>query len=445
MARAGALALVLALVAGLAHVVDPGAGFRATPLAIGVALVSAALAGGFIERLGLPRVTGYLLFGLFCGPYVADIITRPMARELQIVNGLAVTLIAFVAGLEMNVRRLAPRLKVIARLSGVTIALTYAVTFAALWLAWPWLGIADGFAGLQRAAAAALLTALVASFSPTVSIAVVAEARAAGPFTELALAVVIIADLVLILSFTMITELVRYAFGVGGGDVALVTGVAWEVLGSLSFGALCGALLSVYLVFVGREIAVAILVFCAILSGAAAPLHMESLLAALAAGMIVENVTPAAGDLLKQAVERSSLPVLVVFFAAAGASLELDAVAALGWTAVAIAAGRTAVVWAAARAGRRAAGLDDAASALTWMTLVSQAGVTLGLTFIVAAEFPTWGARVQTLMLALIAVHQLAGPVLFRHALTRAGEVGRMDAIPGAPIPSRAAKNTGVP
>ena len=33
-----------------------------------------------------------------------------MARELQIVNGLAIALIAFVAGLEINVARLRPKL-----------------------------------------------------------------------------------------------------------------------------------------------------------------------------------------------------------------------------------------------------------------------------------------------------------------------------------------------
>jgi Kef-type K+ transport system membrane component KefB len=77
-----------------------------------------------VERTRLPRVTGYLLFGLICGPYVANIITRPMARELQIVNGLAVTLIAFVAGLEMNVRRLAPRFPTVLRLVSVRSSVT---------------------------------------------------------------------------------------------------------------------------------------------------------------------------------------------------------------------------------------------------------------------------------------------------------------------------------
>jgi len=424
MARAAALCLALALAWLLGRAAPPEAAFRVTALAVGVALVAAALVGRLVERVGLPRVTGYLLFGLVCGPYLANIITRPMARELQIVNGLAVTLVAFVAGLEMNMRRLAPRLGVIARVGGVTIALTYVLLFAVLWAGWPWLHIAPQFTGLQRAAAAALLTALVASFSPTVSIAVVAEARSAGPFTELTLAIVILADLVLILAFTIIMQLVRVAFG-GATDIGLFAGVTWEIFGSFALGALAGSLFALYLAYIGREVAIAVIGFCAIVAGIAGRLQLEPLMAALAAGLVLENLAPSAGDLVKQGVERSALPV--VFFAAAGASLQLDALATLGWIAAAIAAYRMIAIWASARLGRAAAGLSDDVSSMTWMALVSQAGVTLGLTLIVQTELPGWGATVATLMLALIALHQLIGPVLYRAALARAGEVGRLD------------------
>jgi hypothetical protein len=63
--------------------------------------------------------------------------------------------------------------------------------------------------------------------------------------------------------------------------------------------------------------------------------------------------------------------------------------------------------------------------------------VTLGLAVLVAAEFPDWGPRLQTLVVALATVHALAGPVAFRSALARAGEIGRMDDEP-ALEPARA-------
>ena len=439
MAQLAALVLTLALAWALGRVAPEDSAFRVTALAMGVALVAAALTGALIERLRLPRVTGYLLFGLICGPYVANIITRPMARELAILNGLAVTLIAFVAGLEINMGRLAPRLRSIATLSAVAMGLLYVVLFVVFWAAWPWLGIDAGFAGLQRLAAAALLTTLVASFSPTVTIAIVAESRASGPLTELTLAVVILADLVLILAFTLVMQLVRLAFDGGAGEVGIVAGVVWEILGSLAFGAIAGALFAFYLRHVAREVPLAVIGFCAALAGGASALHLEPLVSALAAGLLVENLVPDAGDILKEAVEKSALPVLVIFFAAAGAALQLDALATIGWIAGAVAVLRLALIRVGGRLGCMAAGLRDPMSDSVWMGLVSQAGVTLGLTLIVAEDHPQWGGAVQTLMLALIAIHQLVGPILFRAALLRAGEVGGADRVP---LPAHGDGNT---
>jgi hypothetical protein len=58
---------------------------------------------------------------------------------------------------------------------------------------------------------------------------------------------------------------------------------------------------------------------------------------------------------------------------------------------------------------------------------VSQAGVTLGLAILINAEFPDWGGKLYALIVSMITLHETIGPILFRAALTRAGEVGRMD------------------
>ena len=58
-----------------------------------------------------------------------------------------------------------------------------------------------------------------------------------------------------------------------------------------------------------------------------------------------------------------------------------------------------------------------------WTGLISQAGITLGLASVLATEFPTWGSRVQMLLIAVIAIDELIGPALFRIGLARAGEI----------------------
>ncbi len=430
--------VALLLVVGTGAVVGAlaprsGPTLRGAALALGIALFAASLAGDLLERVKLPRITGYLFFGILVGPYAANIITRSMARELGMVNGLAIALIALVAGLEINVRRLRPQLAAILRFGGTLLGVMYAALFAVLWVAWPWLPIAPDADLASRSAMALLLATVVVSFSPAVTIAVIADSRARGPLSELVLALVILAELALILAFTVCLQLARAVLGSGGpGDVGLVVRLVWEVAGSLALGGALGSAFALYLHHVRRELSLALVALCALMAQLGTALHVEPLLVALAAGFVVENVAPVEGDALKDAVERASAPVLVVFFAAAGASLHLDALAATGVLAVLVAAVRMGAIWLGARVAGRVSGLASASGHLAWLGVVSQAGVVLGLTVIVARQFPGWGARLQTLVVAVVALNQLAGPVAFKAALARAGEIGRLSERPVA-------------
>jgi hypothetical protein len=47
---------------------------------------------------------------------------------------------------------------------------------------------------------------------------------------------------------------------------------------------------------------------------------------------------------------------------------------------------------------------------------------------VIAAEaFPNWGPEMKTLFVAMVAVHELGGPILMQTGLKRAGEVGQRD------------------
>lgn len=421
--RVLALLLIGAAVTVLQVTVDDPAP-RTIALALGFSLIAASVLGEAAERLRLPRLSGYLVFGLLCGPYVLNLITASMARELRLFNGLAIALIAFVAGLELNLAQLRPRLRAVLIVGATALFGGLAALTVLLWLAWPWLPFGDAGGALPQAAAALVTAALVISFSPTVTIAVIAESRARGPLTELVLAIVVLSDLLLILVFALAMQLARWVSGATASDVSILVYLAWEIVASLAFGALLGALFALYLAHVNREVTLVLLALCAAVATVSPALHVELILAALAAGLVVENVAPPRGDQLKDAVERGALPVLIVFFAAAGASLQLDALAVIGVTALVLAVVRLGLVRGLTAVGARLAGLPAQPGRWIWLGLVSQAGVTLGLATLVAAEFPDWGSRVQTLVVALTGLHVLAGPIAFKAALGRAGEVG---------------------
>lgn len=55
--------------------------------------------------------------------------------------------------------------------------------------------------------------------------------------------------------------------------------------------------------------------------------------------------------------------------------------------------------------------------------------MTFGLTALIAGTFPTFGREVETLIIALATMNELAGPLLVRRALVRAGEVPASDIV----------------
>ena len=70
---------------------------------------------------------------------------------------------------------------------------------------------------VQRLAAAALTATLLAGASPAVTMAVVAESRARGPFADLSIQTVVAMEVAVLVLFTLCLAVTRIAFGSPGG------------------------------------------------------------------------------------------------------------------------------------------------------------------------------------------------------------------------------------
>ena len=425
MRRVLALALAVGAMASVRELrIQATAGSAATALALGFALMGASVTGDALRRFHLPRVTGYLLFGVIVGPSLGNLITESMTAQLQVVTGIATTLIALIAGLTLSVERLGSRLAAIARMTVATLVVAMSGLSALAWMAWPWLPIAPDAVGFQRLVMLALLVVMVVSFSPTMTAAVVADSGARGRLSDTVLAIVVLADLVILVLFSVSMLLARIVFDPGEGlGSEVLARLAWELGGAVAFGVLIGVLFALYLRYIGREITLVLLLVCAVLSQVGTTQQLQPLLAALAAGVVIENLAVAQGDTLRAAVRRGAPPVLVVFFVAVGAALRLDAVAAIGLSALALSAARLGFIRLGVMAGVKLSSVPEPIGSHAWTGLVSQAGITLGFASIVATEFPGWGNQVQLLLVASIAIHELVGPILFRRGLAQAGEL----------------------
>jgi len=393
-------------------------------LAVGFTLAAALVAGDLLRNFRFPRLTGYLLFGLIIGPYLGNVINEGVAAQLQTLTGLATTLIAFIAGLSLNFDRLQRRTPHSVRLALVVLSVAAFSLGVLAWFGWRWLPIAPRAHGTEKVAMVALLVVTMISFSPTMTAAVIAETGARGRFSQLVLAVVVLGDLVVLLLFSFLMQGARVAFGDGSvTDPRFMIDLLWEIGGALGFGTLIGALFALYLRYVGREMSLALLAVCALLSQIGVGQGFQPLLAALAAGLVIENVAVAQGDTLKGAIQASALPVLILFFVAVGASLRLDMLLAAGQLALVFGITRVFVIRLGTAAALRSSSIDVNIGRHLWTGLVSQAGITLGLAAAIAAEFPGWGSQLQALVIAVLVFDELTGPFLFRLGLVRSGEI----------------------
>ena len=338
-----------------------------------------------------------------------------MAGQLQVITGIATTLIALIAGLTLNFERLGRRLAADRADDGDDARPSPWSGLAVLaWLAWPWLPVAPEATGAARLAMVALLAVIVVSFSPTMTAAVITETGARGRLSELVLAMVVIADLVAARAVLVAMQAARVVLGRRTAATSNVLArFAWEIGGAVAFGALVGALFALYLRYVGREVTLVLLGVCALLSQVGATQQFEPLLAAMAAGLVIENLAVAQGDALQgRGAARRAARAGRLLRRRSARRCRLDAVAAVGLVALALVVVRIALIRLGVAAGCAAPGSIRSSARYAWTGLISQAGITLGFASVVAAEFPRLGQRrCSCCSSALIAIHELVGPV----------------------------------
>lgn len=393
-------------------------------LALGYVLLTAFFCGDLAKHARIPRLTGYILAGIVVGPDVLGFLTEPMVKNLASVNGMAIALIAMTAGTELELRAMRPLLKSIAWITVVGVMGAAALLSVTVFFARNLFPFMDGMTPFQAVAVAAVLGVVAAAQSPAVVVALRDELDADGPVARTVLGVVVIADLVIILLFALATATAKGALG-GSADVAAtMTTLAWELPGSLVVGALIGFVLAIYLAKVreGGELFVLMVAF--VIAEVGARLHFDPLLVALAAGIVVRNLT-LHGDALHRRIESTSLPVYIVFFAVAGATLHLDALALVWLPATLIVAVRAVGLLGGARLGATLAGAPPEVRKYAGFGLLPQAGLALALSLLFARTFPEFGAQARALTLGIVALNELIAPAVYRYALVASGEAGK--------------------
>lgn len=219
----------------------------------------------------------------------------------------------------------------------------------------------------------------------------------------------------------------------GGGWNSIGLGLR-EIVGGMVLGGVAGVPMA-YLsgrIRPGDPTLLEVLGAVLLVVGLADGLGFSYLLASVTMGAIVANLAKH-HDSPFHAIEGVQTPFLVLFFLLAGATLELEVLASVGWLGILYILLRTLGKLGGCWWGARLVRGEPVVRKWLGVALLPHAGVAIGMALFSRHHFPEISETLMSVVLAATVAFELTGPVLTKLALIRAGEVSKDAENDGSP------------
>ena len=403
-------------------------------LSLSVAIFAGLMMTRIMSIWKLPDVTAYLVAGVLIGPSLIGALGIPgigfasyeELEGLSLLSDVALGFIAFSIGNEFRLSQLRETGKQATVIGILQAVFTTLLVDAALVI---FHFIAPEVLSLP---AAITLGAIAAATAPAATLMVVRQYKAKGPVTDLLLPIVALDDAVGLVLFAVSFGIAE-ALGSGSVDAfSVAVNPLLEILGSLVLGALAGWVLTLLeRLFHSNRNRVAMTIGFVFLTVALSKLDLplgkatlgfSPLLVCMMLGSVFCNLCPLSDEIMERADKWSS-PLMVLFFVLSGAELELGVFAKLSSVLVGLVyiLSRCLGKYFGARESSRMMGCEHKVVKYLGITLWPQAGVALGMC-VTASQLPD-GALIRNIVLFAVLVYELAGPVMTKWALTKAGDI----------------------
>ena len=405
--------------------------------ATGFIILAAFSMGEFFKLLNVPALLGYIAAGVLFGPNLAPLLpnapealfSSKVISDLALVNVLTVGVIGTMGGGELKIDDIKENITTVLAVLGVFCSVAIFGTWVTVMLLYDYAPALVPFLEgrpVEHAEAAALILAVFAvAMSPSATLAILQETRAKGRFTSLVLGTVIIADLILVALVLLAIQIDKILLSPEGFTVEALAEqlphIAAEFGYALVIGLVAGLVFILYLRFIKREQLLFTIFIIFLTAYVSNLLHAETLLAFLTAGFIVQNFSRHGHDMI-HALEKISLPVFVIYFMTQAALLDLQAVFGFIGLTVILAVVRGVALFLGGALGTEFAGADATTRRYLWFAFLPRGGVDLVLAALVGQALQPWGSDIQTVIMATVVVHIVAGPPLLKLALDWAGE-----------------------
>ncbi len=406
-------------------------------LLVGFAIV--AIAGHQIakvfQKVKFPLITGLIITGIIAGSSVLNFIPLETIPKLNFLNDIALAIIAFSAGSELYLKELRSRINSIKWMTIGQLTITFLLSSTVIFYGVSYIPFMAELSPSVKMIIAILFGVIFVARSPSSAIAVINELRANGPFIKTSIGVTVLIDVMVIVLFAICFALAKAVINGEELGVTFLLFLAIELILSFGLGIVLGWILQfslslkinkhikgLFIIIVGYGT----YLFAAFVKGNTENIFnheivLEPLLICIIASFYITNYSKNRIEFV-ELLENISPTIFIIFFTLTGASLSLQTLAQVFWIAVGLFVLRLITLVLGGVFGVVAARDNKKYTFISWMPYVTQAGVALGLTTLIAAEFPAWGYGFQAIIIAIIVINQLVGPPLFKFAINFVGE-----------------------
>ena len=406
-------------------------------LAIGLAMFAGLFLSRVTSKFNLPDVTSYLVAGLLIGPLCLGALGIPhlglpsyeFVDKLSLISDVSLGFIAFSIGPEFRLEQLkhiGKQATIIAIFQALSATIFVDVGLLILHL----------FLGdTLPVSTCIMLGAIATATAPAATIMVVNQYKAKGPLTSLLLPIVALDDAVGLIVFAVSSGIAKALISGSVNMISLLVNPTIEIVASVALGAALGWVFSVVEKFFNSRskrlsLAVAFVFLCTAFSKVemdfanGVSVGFSPLLVCMMCGTIFCNLCDFSEEIMYR-VDRWTGPVYVLFFVLSGAELDLRVFASAAVVGIGL-------VYILMRSAGKIIGADVSSRFMKCppqvckylgITLLPQAGVALGMSATVAADFGAEGAIIRNIVLFSVLVYELVGPILTKIALTDAGEI----------------------
>jgi Kef-type K+ transport system membrane component KefB/nucleotide-binding universal stress UspA family protein len=395
-------------------------------------LLALILTAGFMaakagQIFRLPSVTGFIAAGVLLGPSGLHVITaEATGNQLRHFTQIALMLIAFGIGEHLELKRLKVTAKTVLSIClADMVGALLLVAGAILLVTW---GVGVGGHGWHfkdYLVLSIILGTVSIATAPGTILFITRESRAVGPLTTTLLQVVAVNNGLAIVFFGVSLVLARQMVGADH----TILGTILTILAKISFSLLLGVATGLIIDFIIHRLrdrgemltaGLALLLLCGEM---ARFLKFSPLLAGIAIGFTIVNRDRRDVRLFRT-LNAFEPPIYVLFFTLAGTHLDFSALTVAGWMGFIYFLFRFISKVAGGFIGGGLAGADYLLRKYLGMALVPQAGVAIGLVFLINGDpdLDKYAAILTPTVLVGVLFAELIGPACTKFALERSGE-----------------------